>query len=324
MPVFTQTCTVDDDSATWSLATCTCGCLASGDMMLYDSSSSAVASGSHSSLLRNNSDEHADPAPMFIHIDGVLHWSTCALYTSALNGGVSGNKTSIARLKQQQQLQHPMVGGLALLRKPRTSALQPPKWYNPFAPVRLLPGRTAHLAAGSRFQGKQKSGSSSYDVMVDIKHVNLNESSLCGYLHIKGLTEEYPELTTFFDAEIIGNAHSFVTRKWDADVKVDKEHWTLFKPFEPMCDIFTQESFKYDFQDKDVIFMRWKEHFLVPDHRVEGITGASFAGFYYICYFKSTGEIDGYYYHRSSEKFQKLMLRHVQDRPTSHGSYEFR
>ncbi|KAF9988442.1 hypothetical protein BGZ75_009389 [Mortierella antarctica] len=324
MPVFTQTCTIDDDPATLSLATCTCGCLTSGDLMLIDSSSSAVASGSTSSLLRNSSDEHAVSAPMFIHIDGVLHWSTCALYTSALNGSTGGNKNSITRLKQQQQLQHPAVGGLALLRKPHTSALQPPKWHNPFEPVRLLPSRTAHLAAGSRFQGKQKSGSSSYDVMVDIKHVNLKESSLCGYLHIKGLTEEYPELTTFFDAEIIGSAHSFVTRKWDADVKVDKEHWTLFKPFEPMCDIFTQESFKYDFQDKDVIFMRWKEHFLVPDHRVEGITGASFAGFYYICYFKSTGEIDGYYYHRSSEKFQKLMLRHVQDRPTSHGSYEFR
>jgi hypothetical protein len=39
------------------------------------------------------------------------------------------------------------------------------------------------------------------------------------------LTEEYPELTTFFDAEIIGNAYSFVTKKWDASPKTDKEHW---------------------------------------------------------------------------------------------------
>jgi len=53
----------------------------------------------------------------------------------------------------------------------------------------------------------------------------MEESSLCGYLHIRGLTEEYPELTTFFDAEIIGNDHSFVTRKWDADVKTDQAHW---------------------------------------------------------------------------------------------------
>lgn len=161
MPVFTQTCTIDDGSATLSLATCTCGCLASGDMMLVDSFNSTDASSS--------SDEHAGPAPMFIHIDGVLHWSTCALHTSALNGGTSGNKNSIARLKQQQQSQHPTVGGLALLRKTPTSVAQSPRWYDPFAPVRLLPTRTAHLAAGSRFQGKQKSGSSSYDVLVDIK-----------------------------------------------------------------------------------------------------------------------------------------------------------
>ena len=29
--------------------------------------------------------------------------------------------------------------------------------------------------------------------------------------------------------------------------------------------------------------MRWKERFLVPDHKVKDINGASFAGFYYVC-----------------------------------------
>lgn len=29
--------------------------------------------------------------------------------------------------------------------------------------------------------------------------------------------------------------------------------------------------------------MRWKERFLVPDHRVGNISGAGFAGFYYMC-----------------------------------------
>lgn len=45
--------------------------------------------------------------------------------------------------------------------------------------------------------------------------------------------------------------------------------------------------------------MRWKEHFLVPDHRVRTIDGASFAGFYYICYQRSTNEIKGYYFFRN-------------------------
>jgi hypothetical protein len=39
------------------------------------------------------------------------------------------------------------------------------------------------------------------------------------------LTQEYPELTTFFDAEIIGSAHSFKTEKWGADERTDKDHW---------------------------------------------------------------------------------------------------
>ena len=45
----------------------------------------------------------------------------------------------------------------------------------------------------------------------------------------------------------------------------------------------------------------FQEHFLIPDHKVTDINGASFAGFYYICFQKSTSTIEGYYYHRNSE-----------------------
>ena len=53
----------------------------------------------------------------------------------------------------------------------------------------------------------------------------METSYLCGYLKIKGLTEEYPTLTTFFDGEIISEKHPFLTRKWDADEEVDRKHW---------------------------------------------------------------------------------------------------
>ncbi|KAG0359934.1 hypothetical protein BGX24_005665, partial [Mortierella sp. AD032] len=148
-------------------------------------------------------------------------------------------------------------------------------------------------------------------------HVNLNDSTLCGYLHIKGLTREYPELTTFFDAEIVGPQYTFLTRKWDATESTDEQHWF------DSDSLYNMASYQEELRDSDVVFMRWKEHFLVPDHRVEGITGASFAGFYYICYNKRTGDINGYYYHQSSEKFQQLTLSHVEER-RSFGSYEFR
>jgi glucose-induced degradation protein 4 len=44
-------------------------------------------------------------------------------------------------------------------------------------------------------------------------------------LKIKGLTEEFPTMTTFFDGEIISRKYPFLTRKWDADEDVDKKHW---------------------------------------------------------------------------------------------------
>lgn len=45
----------------------------------------------------------------------------------------------------------------------------------------------------------------------------------------------------------------------------------------------------------------FQEHFLVPDHTIKDISGASFAGFYYICFQKSAATMEGYYYHKTSE-----------------------
>ena len=50
--------------------------------------------------------------------------------------------------------------------------------------------------------------------------MDIENAYMCGYLKIKGLTDEYPTLTTFFDGEIIGDKHRFLTRKWDADEEV--------------------------------------------------------------------------------------------------------
>jgi len=71
------------------------------------------------------------------------------------------------------------------------------------------------------------------------------------------------------------------------------------------------------------IFMRWKEYFLVPNHRVKELTGASFDGFYYICFSQLNGSVSGIYFHSNSEKWQQLELKHVPDRGFF-GSIEFR
>ncbi|RKP04861.1 vacuolar import and degradation protein-domain-containing protein [Thamnocephalis sphaerospora] len=174
-----------------------------------------------------------------------------------------------------------------------------------------VPGdRLGALYSGARFEGEQRSGIHSYRVVVHIQHVDLAASFLCGYLHIHGLTADYPELTTFFEAELVGRHHSFLTRKWEAGEEVDRKHWIKFQAFKNFERTFNRDDFHYDFHGQDFVFMRWKEHFLVPDHRVQSIHGASFAGFYYICYQISSGTITGFYYHRNSEWFQNLSLQH--------------
>lgn len=75
-----------------------------------------------------------------------------------------------------------------------------------------------------------------------------------------------------------------------------------FESFRQYAKTFNSDTFDYEaLKGTDFVFMRWKEHFLVPDHTIKDINGASFAGFYYICFQKSAATIEGFYYHRSSE-----------------------
>lgn len=86
----------------------------------------------------------------------------------------------------------------------------------------------------------------------------------------------------------INNSFSSLQSKFSAFVEYQKT--------------FNSDNFDYDrLENSDYVFMRWKEHFLVPDHTIKDINGASFAGFYYICFQKSRAIMEGYYYHRSSE-----------------------
>nr|CAB3249010.1 glucose-induced degradation protein 4 homolog [Phallusia mammillata] len=179
------------------------------------------------------------------------------------------------------------------------------------------------LYNGSKFKGHQRSKGNYYDVEVTLQHVDLDNSYVCGYLKISGLTEEFPTMTTFFDGEIISERYPFLTRKWDADEEVDIRHWKKFLSFYQFSKTFNSSGFDYaNLRNSDYVFMRWKEHFLVPNHKIENIHGASFAGFYYICFQKSTATIEGYYYYRTSEMFQSLNLRHSPESTIS--VYQFR
>jgi len=144
--------------------------------------------------------------------------------------------------------------------------------------------QTRHcLYPGASFQGTQKSGRNSYDVTVTIVDVDFSSSFLCGYLRICGLTDDWPELTTYFDAEIIGSRYGFLTQNWGANEQEDMVHWARFPAFRNVKHEVQKPYLTISDRDCGAVFMRWKERFLVPDHRVQDISGASFAGFYYVC-----------------------------------------
>ncbi|KAK0655375.1 vacuolar import and degradation protein-domain-containing protein [Cercophora newfieldiana] len=174
---------------------------------------------------------------------------------------------------------------------------------------------SSFLRPRSRFKGTQQYGQVRYDVQVEIKHADLRESVLCGFLTIQGLTEDYPTLTTYFESEIIGPKYGFITEhpEWDyPEDDMDITHWSMFPAFHAFKKLALKgEHAKIDFSQKDCLFMRWKEQFLVPDHRVREIDGASMAGFYYICFDQVHGDIIGMYVHSRSENFQWLELKHV-------------
>lgn len=170
-----------------------------------------------------------------------------------------------------------------------------------------------------------------YNVQVEIKQVDMDESFLCGYLQIQGtisllqqpipdsvvrcthadpfnqsgLTDDNPTLTTYFEGEIIGNKHTFKTAhpEWGSSEKVDMQHWARFPAWRPLAKAARSPSFSFgDYAQRENLFMRWKESFLVPDHKVKTINGASFEGFYYICFNQCSGTVSGIYFHARSEK----------------------
>ncbi|KAL0472005.1 vacuolar import and degradation domain-containing protein [Neurospora intermedia] len=196
-----------------------------------------------------------------------------------------------------------------------------------YCQTRLTPSTpSSYLRPGSKFSGMQKSERSRYDVEVEIKQVDLRESFLCGYLRIQGLTDTHPTLTTYFEGEIIGPHYSFLTQhpQWGANDRIDISHWSKFLAFKPYAKVAKRGGVHIrDVAQKDNIFMRWKEQFLVPNHRVKTINGASFEGFYYICFNQIHGTIQGIYFHSKSEKFQQLELHHVEDKGCF-GAMEFR
>jgi hypothetical protein len=189
---------------------------------------------------------------------------------------------------------------------------QPKDW--DFSHRRLRPQYpSATFQPYSKFKGTQQSDRQIYNVEVTILTVDIEQSSMSGYLEICGLTPDHPTLTTFFTGEIIGGPdqkYSFRTGDptWGASDKTDLTHWARFPAWRPLS-LHAKRNINFvypmnheNWWQQEYIFMRWKEHFLVPDYKLKSIQGASFEGFYYICFNQIEGRVSGIYFHSKSEK----------------------
>jgi glucose-induced degradation protein 4 len=81
------------------------------------------------------------------------------------------------------------------------------------------------LYPGALFEGIQTNKTKEHRVSVRIVDINLQQSTLSGFLTIHDLTDQHPEITTFFDGQIIGDTYGFVTNDWGASEDVDMIHW---------------------------------------------------------------------------------------------------
>ncbi|KAG8929962.1 hypothetical protein FRC01_003473 [Tulasnella sp. 417] len=243
-----------------------------------------------------------------------------------------------------------------------TSSFPPPDPYRDITHISASPRGNNALYPGATFAGTQKSGRNNYEVTVTVLDVDFVTSQLSGYLKIKGLTDDWPELTTYFDAEIIGERYGFLTTQPDlgATETEDMTHWGRFPAFRSLKNEMRRPNLTISDrhrEKKGVVFMRWKERFLVPDWKVRDINGASFAGFYYVCVefnpgrgssptapsfaddddFPTLGSpvspiksrssgpatMTGFYYHADSEPYQQLSLAHVPEE-RQQVAFEFR
>lgn len=185
---------------------------------------------------------------------------------------------------------------------------------------------TSYLRPGMKFTGFQFSGSNQYKVDVKLIDVELENGLISGSLKIHGLTDLNPEITTFFNGEMIGPHHSFKTKniKWESNWNNDIQHWARFDSWRKLNMNLNQPDnsiYHSNPLNNQFLYFRWKELFLLNDPHIKDIKGASFAGFYYICFNQLDGTLQGMYYHKYSDKFQKLSLNPIDT--TSYSVFEY-
>jgi len=123
--------------------------------------------------------------------------------------------------------------------------------------------------------------------------------------------------------QIVDNRNfGFYTGRWDATRAKDIEHWSKFAPFHAHKETVLRGSgSSLDLSASRYVFMRWKEQFFV---NVGSECGLTIAGFYYVCFDRQLGKLEGFYHDANSSPWQKLeMSVHYEAQGVDHPEYSF-
>ncbi|KAJ7535771.1 hypothetical protein O6H91_12G045300 [Diphasiastrum complanatum] len=174
-------------------------------------------------------------------------------------------------------------------------------------PGQALPPPCTFLNVGQAYTGTQNVSSSQKDeawkVNVRLQGCDIQHGYLCGSMEALNVPSAETPVVTFWEGEIVDNKnYTFFTGQWDATTETDVKHWSKFPSFLPL--------------------KRWKEKFFV---NVGTDCGLTIAGFYYVCFTRSNGIVNGYYYDPNSSPFQKLELKATNEGRSGHSfaTYQF-
>jgi hypothetical protein len=171
------------------------------------------------------------------------------------------------------------------------------------------------LVSGVEFEGFQTVQSQSelknesWKVFLQIQGLDPKSGKLYGRMEAPNIPSMSREVITFWEGEIIDHvSHSFYTRKWDASIRCDLQHWSKFPAFSHFSSLLMKNKGRElarALANSRWIFLRIKELFFLKD----ASPGLSIAGFYYCCLDRKDGTITGYYYDTDSTPNQKLVLQ---------------
>ncbi|XP_024525079.1 glucose-induced degradation protein 4 homolog isoform X2 [Selaginella moellendorffii] len=175
-------------------------------------------------------------------------------------------------------------------------------------PGQAIPPPCSFLQVGQAFTGIQNVSNSqkeeAWKVNVRLQGCDIQHGYLCGSMEALNVPSAETPVVTFWEGQIVDNRnYTFFTGQWDASPDTDVKHWSKFSSFLPLSDTVERDGGRsLDLATYPSIFMRWKEKFFV---NVGADCGLTIAGFYYVCFSRNNGAVQGFYYDPNSRFLSK-------------------